>query len=74
MAEEEFEIYDTVSIDGEQGAWTVVGTRSEGLYEVQLGNDAASKKFVGGAKIKLIAKAKKPDSGPGFFPGRSIME
>jgi hypothetical protein len=74
MKNQIFENFDLVSIQGEHGVWTIVETRNtEPKHKVQLGGDGASVKYVDSATLTLVQKAKKPDTGPGFYPGRSIM-
>ena len=74
MAEDAIEVFDEVSITGETGGWTIVGARTnEPKYQVQLGKDAATIKWVKSETLTLVKKAEKPDSGPGFYPEKSIM-
>lgn len=74
MEVQSIDINDLVSIDGQDGVWTVVGTRAlEPKYRVQRGLDGATVTYVRGETVTLIKKAEKPDSGPGFFPDRGIM-
>jgi len=73
MANDEFGIYDCVSIAGELGIWKIVGTRSDGPFEVPLGNDAGTKKFVEASELTLVEKYKGNEASPGFYPGKSIM-
>ena len=71
----EFENGDSVRKIGSQEVLTIVETRLlEDLYMVQSGNDAASRQYLKGSELELVAKARRPDSGPAFVPKRSIME
>jgi hypothetical protein len=68
------DIDDHVSLEGQDGVWTVVGTRTlEPKYRVQRGLDGATIRYVRSETVTLIKKAMKPDSGPGFFPDRGIL-
>ena len=75
MGEDAIEVFDHVSIEGETGDWTIVGTRTpdEPRYQVQLGKDASTVKWVKSDSLTLVKKAEKPHSEPGFYPDRSIM-
>jgi hypothetical protein len=65
---------DRVTVAETAGTWTVVGTRdSEPSFEVQLGRDAGSKRFVRTSDLMLVQKAAKSEPEPGFYPTRSIM-
>ena len=68
-----FEKGDKVKKIGGQQEFTVVGTGPGEFYTLQLGSDGASKQNVKGSELELVAKAKKPDSEPGFVPSRPIM-
>jgi hypothetical protein len=68
------EIGDSVRIVGGKEVFTIVGTRDPDLFELEFGNDAATKMFTGGSDLELVAKAKKPGNGPGLVPSRSIMD
>ena len=59
---------------GNREVLTVVEVRTEGLYLVQRGNDAASRVYINGSDLELVSKAEEPQSGPGLVPDRSIME
>lgn len=59
---------------GNQEVLTVVAVRTEDLYLVQRGNDAASQVHIKGIDLELVTKAEKPHSDPGLVPDRSIME
>ena len=74
MAERELENFDIVRVEGEQGEWTIVETRSDDTFLIQFGADAATRKYVLGSGLTLVRKAEKPGGDPGFYPGRSIME
>jgi hypothetical protein len=60
--------------DGGTEVFTIIESRSDGLYKLQLGSDGATARYVRGRDLELVAKAAEPDVGPGFYPGRSIME
>jgi hypothetical protein len=67
-------IGDLVSLKDETGLWKIVGLRDdEPRFEVQLGLDAATKKFAASDKLTIIQKAKRDDDGPRIIPTRSIM-
>jgi hypothetical protein len=67
-------IDDKVNLEGEDGVWQIVGTRSEEpCFEVQLNRDAATKRYIRTEKLTLVAKAEGPDELPGFVPSRGIM-
>ena len=75
MEEPVIDIDDLVSVEGESGIWTVVGTRSlEPKFRVQLGLDGASIKYVRAEAVTLVKKTKRLEIGPGFVPTRSIMD
>jgi len=67
---------DSVRIrDGGPAVYTIVGTRSpDDLYQIQLGNNAASVQWKKGSELELVVKAKTSDGEPGFVPTRSIMD
>ncbi|MES2392937.1 MAG: hypothetical protein V4555_14925 [Acidobacteriota bacterium] len=74
MSGQSIEMHDFVTIEGEVGTWETVGWRdSEPLWEVQLGRDAATKRFVVSEKLTLVQKAAKPELEPGFYLPNSIM-
>jgi hypothetical protein len=75
MISSPFGLGDTVRVDGENGIWTITCHRSAGEphFEIQLGKDAFTKRYVSTDKLALVQKAKKPDVGPGFYPANSIM-
>jgi hypothetical protein len=70
------EFGDQVSIIGESGVWKVVGSRTtEPCWEVQLGMDGASKRWVKTDALTIVAKAEKPQTDGAFFvPSKGIME
>ncbi len=73
--EMEFENGDHVrGKSGGSEVLTVVETRSDGIYRVQLGKDAGTMRYIKGSELELVAKAEKPKIEPGFYPGRSIMD
>jgi hypothetical protein len=54
----EIEFCDQVSITGESGVWKVVGSRTtEPCWEVQLGMDGASKRWVRTDALTIVARA-----------------
>lgn len=72
---ETLELRDKVSIKGEAGVWTIMQGRTlEPRFQVQLGNDAATVRFVNSGDLTLVSKAEKPQLEPGFYPTRSIMD
>ena len=74
MEDQSIEIRDDVSVEGLEGVWTIVGLRpGDGLYEIQLGRDGATKQFAKMDMVALVKKAAKPKKEPGFYPGSSIM-
>jgi hypothetical protein len=69
------EMKDQVSITGETGVWTVVGSRTEEpCWEVQLGMDGASKRWARTDTLTVVAKAEKPQVESSFVPTKGIME
>jgi hypothetical protein len=75
MENQTLEIYDLASVQGEEGNWTVVGTRDlEPKFQIQLGLDGATIRFARSETLTLVQKAKKPNTEPGFYPSRSIMD
>jgi hypothetical protein len=52
----------------------IVETRGDGLYKLQLGNDAANIRYCKADQLELVAKAEKPKIEPGLYPSRSIMD
>jgi hypothetical protein len=75
MDPQTFEISDQVSVEGDSAVWTIVGSRSlEPCWQIQRGRDAATIRFVRTETLILVQKAEKPDTGPGFYPPKSIME
>jgi hypothetical protein len=78
MAGYEFNLHDRVRCKGQQEVRTVEQIRDnppgEPLYFVQLGRDFATSVWVKESELELVAPAAKPDSGPGFYPEKSIME
>ena len=59
---------------GNQEVLTVVAVRTENLYLVQRGNDAASQVHIHGWDLELVTKAEKLQREPGLVPSRSIPE
>jgi hypothetical protein len=70
-----FENGDTVKIkNGGTEVFWIRETREAGpLYLLQLGNDGANIQWQKEEEIELVAKVKKPDTGPGLVPERGIM-
>ena len=52
----------------------IVGIGPGEFFTTQIGNDASTVKPIKGSDLELMAKAAKPDTGPGFVPSHSIME
>ena len=74
MSNEMFGIRDEVSISSESGVWTIIGTRAEEpKFQVQLGRDAATVRFIPSEALKMVKKHLSPDEGSRFVPERSIM-
>jgi hypothetical protein len=72
MDNQPFESQDLVSVQGVKGVWIIVGTRDpEPRFQIQLGRDAATVRWVATETLSLVQKAPKQDSEPGFYPGRS---
>jgi len=69
-----FEIGDTVRVVGNGEMRRIVGVGPGEFFATQMGNDACTVKPIKGSDLELMAKAAKPDTGPGFVPSRSIME
>jgi len=69
-----FEIGDTVRVVGSGEMRRIVGIGPGEFFTTQIGNDASTVKPIKGSDLELMAKAAKPDTGPGFVPIRSIME
>lgn len=59
---------------GNREVLTVVAVRTEDIYMVQRGNDAASQVHIHRRDLDLVTKAEQPQSDPGLVPDRSIME
>lgn len=70
----EFENGDLVREIGHAQVLTVMQTRSDGICGIQAGNDAATLRWIHAEKLELVQKATKQESGPGFYPARSIMD
>jgi hypothetical protein len=74
MDNQTFESQDLVSIHGVKGVWTIVGTRDpEPKFQIQLGRNAATVRWVASETLSLVQKAPKQDSEPGLYPGKRIM-
>jgi hypothetical protein len=69
-----FERGDRVRTSGSTDEWVIVGTRADDLFEIQRGNDGASKRVEKATNLELIAKPSKAESEPRFVPGRSITD
>ena len=69
-----FEIGDTVRVVGNGEIRRIVGIGPADFFTTQIGNDASTIRPIKGSGLELMAKAAKPDTGPGFVPSRSIME
>ena len=62
MQNERIEINDLVGIAGERGIWTVVGSRVRNLepkFQVQLGDNASTVRWVQSDAVTLMQKASK---------------
>lgn len=59
---------------GNQEVLTVVAVRTEDIYLVQRGNNAASQLHIHGRDLDLVTKTEKLQREPGLVPDRSIME
>ena len=69
------EMNDFVRIIGGDGkVFRIVGTGPTTFFKLQFGNDAATWQMVDGCNLELVEEAKKPETEPGFVPGRSIMD
>lgn len=70
-----FELGDTVRIkNGGPQVYKITQASTSGpIYLLQLGNDGAAIQWKKEDEIELVAKAKKPDGGPGLVPERGIM-
>jgi hypothetical protein len=69
-----FEIGDRVRVVASGEMRTIVGIGPGEFFTTQIGNDASTVKPIKASDLELIAKATKPETGPGFVPSRSIME
>lgn len=68
-----FEIGDTVRVIGSLETLTIVGIGPGEFFITEAGKDGAARKPFKGSALELVAKAERQQSGPGFVPGRSIM-
>ncbi len=58
MAEVTLGMWDTVTVEGEQGSWRIVGLRdTEPRFQIQFAADAASQKWVPTARLKACQEA-----------------
>jgi len=74
MEMQPIDIDDLVSLQGENGVWRVIGTRTlEPKYRVQLDLDGATMRYVGSATVTLIKKGERPGRGPGLYTDRGIL-
>ncbi len=74
MGQDKIEMFDEASLAGDEGVWTIIGTRTEEpKYQVQLGKDAATMKYARSESLLLVRKAETPATEAGFYPDRSIM-
>lgn len=69
-----FEIGDTVRVVGNKESRQIVGIGPGEFFMTRIGKDASTIKPIKASDLELIAKATKPETGPGFVPSRSIME
>jgi len=69
-----FEIGDTVRVVGNGEIRKIVGIGPGEFFTTQIGNDASTTKPIKASDLELMAKATKPETGPGFVPSRSIMD
>lgn len=70
-----FAMEDRVSIKGTKEVWTVKGYhQGADKYQVQLGLDAATLRFVAADDLELVERPQKNDDGPSFVPTRGIMD
>ena len=74
MENQIFEMGDLVRVEGTQENGRITKTRSEEpKFLVQFGDDGTSIAWCKTEDLSLVEKAKKLNSGPGFYPGSSIM-
>jgi hypothetical protein len=70
-----FETHDTVRIkNGGPEVYTIEAITAGPLYQIELGGDFATRKWVKESDLELVATGNKPDPCPGFVPTRPIME
>ncbi len=55
-----------------EAAYEIPG--GETKYWIQLGNDPATCMWAKESELELVAKAEKPQGGPGLVPGHPLME
>lgn len=69
------EIGDTVRIvDEREAVYRIVGfTEATMQYELQLGNDAGTKRWVAADRIELVEKGHKAEKGSGFVPKEPLF-
>ncbi|MFZ0278059.1 MAG: hypothetical protein WA899_02675 [Candidatus Sulfotelmatobacter sp.] len=69
-----FEIGDTVRAVGSGEIRKIVGIGPGDFFTTQMGVDASTTKPIKASDLELMAEAARPETAPGFVPGRSIME
>ncbi|SPE44199.1 hypothetical protein SBA7_300042 [Candidatus Sulfotelmatobacter sp. SbA7] len=78
MGEYKFNLRDAVRRIGQHEVRTVQQIRDnppgDPLYFIQLGTDFATSIWAKESELGLVASASKPDSGPGFYPAKSVTD
>jgi hypothetical protein len=73
-----FELKDRIRKIGEREVRTIEAAAQmrdgETKYWIQVSNDPASCVWAKESELELVAKAEKPQGGPGLLPGHSLME
>jgi hypothetical protein len=64
------EIGDTVRVVGNGEVRRIVGIGPGDFFTTQVGVDASTTKPIKASDLELMAKADRPETAPGFVPGR----
>ena len=69
-----FNLKDAVRKIEQHEVWTVEVLRgAEPRYQIQLGNDSASREWANEGDLELVANRREADGGPGFVPDEPLF-
>ena len=75
MAEQQIDLDDVVRVDNDPAERTVKQyNQGVNKFLVQRGKDGTAIEWVEANRLHLVRKKPQPDTLPGFYPARSIMD